>query len=94
MSIASVRMRAAPDIPKHAPPQPNQPSWLRSGRSPDGGTMLRWAVIFLVIAIVAGILGFAGLMIAAAGIAKMLFYLFLILFLITLISGLVNRNKV
>jgi uncharacterized membrane protein YtjA (UPF0391 family) len=56
--------------------------------------MLRWAVIFLVIAIVAGILGFAGLMVAAAGIAKLLFYLFLILFLITLISGLVNRNKV
>jgi uncharacterized membrane protein YtjA (UPF0391 family) len=49
---------------------------------------------FLVIAIVAGILGFAGLMVAAAGIAKLLFYLFLILFLITLISGLVNRNKV
>jgi uncharacterized membrane protein YtjA (UPF0391 family) len=47
-----------------------------------------------VITIVAGILGFAGLMIAAAGIAKMLFYLFLILFLITLISGLVYRNKV
>ena len=56
--------------------------------------MLRWAVIFLVIAIVAGILGFAGLMVAAAGIAKLLFYLFLSLFLITLISGLVNRNKV
>jgi uncharacterized membrane protein YtjA (UPF0391 family) len=56
--------------------------------------MLRWAVIFLVIAIVAGILGFAGLMVAAAGIAKLLFYLFLIHFLITLISGLVNRNKV
>jgi uncharacterized membrane protein YtjA (UPF0391 family) len=55
--------------------------------------MLRWAVIFLVIAIVTGILGFAGLMIAAAGIAKLLFYLFLILFLITLISGLLNRNK-
>jgi len=55
--------------------------------------MLRWAVIFLVIAIVAGILGFAGLMVAAAGIAKLLFYLFLILFLITFLSGLVNRNK-
>ena len=56
--------------------------------------MLRWAVIFLIIAIVAGNLGFAGLMVAAAGIAKLLFYLFLILFLITLIAGLVNRNRV
>lgn len=56
--------------------------------------MLRWAVIFLLIAIVAGILGFAGLMLAAAGIAKLLFYLFLILFLITLIAGLMTRNRV
>ena len=53
--------------------------------------MLRWAVIFLVVAIVAGILGFAGIMVAAAGIAKLRFYLFLILFLITLISSLVNK---
>ena len=45
-----------------------------------------------IIAIVAGILGFAGLMVAAAGIAKLLFYLFLILFLITLISGLLRKS--
>ena len=56
--------------------------------------MLRWAVIFLIIAIVAGVFGFAGLMLAAAGIAKLLFYLFLILFLITLIAGLMTRNRV
>ena len=54
--------------------------------------MLRWAVIFLVIAIVAGILGFAGLMVAAAGIAKLLFYLFLILFLVTLMGHLLRRS--
>jgi uncharacterized membrane protein YtjA (UPF0391 family) len=53
--------------------------------------MLRWAVIFLVVAIVAGILGFAGIMVAAAGIAKILFYLFLILFAVSLIGGLVRR---
>jgi len=54
--------------------------------------MLRWAIVFLVIAIMAGILGFAGLMVAAAGIAKLLFYLFLILFLVSLIAGL-NRRR-
>jgi uncharacterized membrane protein YtjA (UPF0391 family) len=54
--------------------------------------MLRWTVIFLIIAIGAGILGFAGIMVAAAGIAKLIFYLFLILFLITLISSLVNKT--
>jgi len=53
--------------------------------------MLRWAVIFLIVAIVAGIFGFAGIMVAAAGIAKLLFYIFLILFAVSLIAGLVRR---
>jgi uncharacterized membrane protein YtjA (UPF0391 family) len=53
--------------------------------------MLRWAVIFLIVAIVAGILGFAGIMVAAAGIAKLLFYIFLILFAVSLVAGLVRR---
>lgn len=35
--------------------------------------MLRWTLLFLVVAIVAGIFGFAGVMVAAAGIAKLLF---------------------
>jgi uncharacterized membrane protein YtjA (UPF0391 family) len=50
--------------------------------------MLRWALVFLVVAIVAGIFGFGGIMVAAAGIAKILFYLFLILFAVSLVAGL------
>ncbi len=53
--------------------------------------MLRWAVIFLIVAIVAGILGFAGIMVAAASIAKLFFYIFLILFAVSLVAGLVRR---
>lgn len=53
--------------------------------------MLRWAAIFLIVAIVAGIFGFAGIMVAAAGIAKLLFYIFLILFAVSLVAGLVRR---
>lgn len=53
--------------------------------------MLRWAVIFLIVAVVAGIFGFAGIMVAAAGIAKLLFYIFLILFAVSLVAGLVRR---
>ena len=53
--------------------------------------MLRWAVIFLIVAIVAGIFGFAGIMLAAAGIAKLLFYIFLVLFAVSLVAGLVRR---
>ncbi|MBJ6361349.1 DUF1328 domain-containing protein [Paenibacillus sp. GCM10012307] len=49
--------------------------------------MLKWAAIFFVIAIIAAIFGFGGIVSAAAGIAKVLFYIFLVLFLISLITG-------
>jgi uncharacterized membrane protein YtjA (UPF0391 family) len=53
--------------------------------------MLRWAVAFFLIAIVAAIFGFGGIAVAAAGIAKILFFLFVVLFLLALIGGLVRR---
>jgi uncharacterized membrane protein YtjA (UPF0391 family) len=46
--------------------------------------LLRWAFIFLVIAIIAAIFGFGGIAAAAVGIAKLLFYIFLALFVLTL----------
>jgi uncharacterized membrane protein YtjA (UPF0391 family) len=49
--------------------------------------MLNYAWIFLVIAIVAAIFGFAGFLVAAAGIAKVLFYLFIALFVISFLMG-------
>lgn len=49
--------------------------------------MLRWAVIFLVISLVAAFLGFGGVATAAAGFAKILFFIFLILFVLTLAFG-------
>ena len=49
--------------------------------------MLRWTIIFLVVAIIAAIFGFGGLAAGAAGIAKVLFVIFIILFLVSLISG-------
>ncbi len=42
--------------------------------------MLSWVFIFLIVAIIAGLLGFTGIMVAAAEIAKVLFFIFLILF--------------
>lgn len=50
-------------------------------------TMLRWTIIFLVVAIIAAIFGFGGIAAGAAGIAKILFYIFLVLFVISLIAG-------
>ena len=49
--------------------------------------MLRWTVIFLVVAIIAAIFGFGGIAAGAAGIAKILFFIFIVLFLVSLIFG-------
>lgn len=49
--------------------------------------MLYYALVFLVIAIVCAILGFGVLSAAAAGIAKILFFVFLVIFLISLLTG-------
>jgi uncharacterized membrane protein YtjA (UPF0391 family) len=49
--------------------------------------MLSWAVTFLVIALIAGILGFTTVAGTAFGLAKILFVVFLILFVVTLLMG-------
>jgi uncharacterized membrane protein YtjA (UPF0391 family) len=59
-----------------------------------GGVMLRWAVAFFMVAIVAAIFGFGDIAAAATGVAKILFYVFLILFLISLVSGITFRSRV
>ncbi|MFA7235709.1 MAG: DUF1328 domain-containing protein [Phycisphaeraceae bacterium] len=53
--------------------------------------MLRWALIFFIVAIVAGLLGFGNIAGAATGIAKILFFIFIIIFLISLIMALVKK---
>jgi uncharacterized membrane protein YtjA (UPF0391 family) len=58
----------------------------------EGDAMLYWAVVFLVIALVAALFGFGGIAVAAAGIAKVLFFLFVIIFVVTLIMGLMRRR--
>ena len=49
--------------------------------------MLYWAVTFLVIALLAAILGFGGIAGTAVGIAKLLFFIFLVLFVLALVFG-------
>lgn len=44
--------------------------------------MLKWAIVFLVISLVAGALGFTGVARGAASIAKLLFVIFLIIALL------------
>ncbi len=53
--------------------------------------MLQWALAFFIIALIAAVFGFGGIAVAAAGIAKILFFIFLVLFLVALVSGLMRR---
>jgi uncharacterized membrane protein YtjA (UPF0391 family) len=55
--------------------------------------MLYWAVIFLVIALVAALFGFGGIAETSADIAQILFIIFLVLFLISLFFGWRGRRR-
>lgn len=56
--------------------------------------MLKWAAIFFVISIIAGIFGFSGIAAGFAALAKALFYIALTLFLIFLILGFTIYRKI
>lgn len=51
-------------------------------------TLLKWALFFFVISIVAGLFGFTGISVATADIARLLFYIFVVIFLLLLVLGL------
>lgn len=52
----------------------------------NGGSMLYYSLVFLVIAIIAGILGFGVVAFAAAELARICFFVFIVLFLVSLIA--------
>ena len=54
--------------------------------------MLSWVVTFLVIALIAALLGFGGIAGASIEIAKIVFFVALILFVISAIVGLARRS--
>jgi len=56
-------------------------------------TMLSWALFFFILAIVAALFGFIGIAGASFAIAKVLFFVFLILFLFSLLAGLARRSS-
>jgi len=53
--------------------------------------MLRMALAFFIVALIAGVLGFSGIAVATAGIAKILFFIFLVLFLLSFAGHLFRR---
>lgn len=56
--------------------------------------MLKWALIFFVISLIAGAFGFGGISSAAAGIAKILFFVAVAIFVIFLVLGLMAGGAV
>lgn len=52
--------------------------------------LLDWAFIFLILAIIAGFFGFGGIAIESAYIAKVLFFVFLIIFLVSFLFRLLG----
>lgn len=56
--------------------------------------MLKWAAIFAVIALVAGVLGFGGLAGAAWGIAKILFWIAVVIAVLFLVLGLTIYKEI
>jgi uncharacterized membrane protein YtjA (UPF0391 family) len=61
-------------------------SW-RDSSLKGGEKMLGWAVTFLIIALIAAVLGFGGIAAASAGIAKILFFIFLVMCVIFFVFG-------
>ena len=55
--------------------------------------MLRWALLFLGIGLIAGILGFTGIAGASFAIAKLLFFVFILIFIVLLVAGLMLGRR-
>jgi uncharacterized membrane protein YtjA (UPF0391 family) len=55
--------------------------------------MLHYAIVFFVVALIAALFGFGGIAAGAVEIAQALFYIFVILFVVSLVLGLVRRDS-
>ncbi|MGO4307639.1 MULTISPECIES: DUF1328 domain-containing protein [unclassified Cupriavidus] len=55
--------------------------------------MLHYALVFFIVALIAAIFGFGGIAAGAVEIAKILFFIFLIVALVTFVMGLLRRGR-
>jgi uncharacterized membrane protein YtjA (UPF0391 family) len=58
----------------------------------EGVEMLHYAIVFFVVALIAALFGFGGIAAGAVEIAQTLFFIFLVLFVVSLILGLFRRD--
>jgi len=56
--------------------------------------MLRWAFIFLVVGLIAAVLGFTNIAGASIDIARILFFIFLVIFVVLLVAGITVGRRV
>jgi uncharacterized membrane protein YtjA (UPF0391 family) len=57
-------------------------------------TILKWALVMLVVSLVAALFGFGGISAASADVARILFYIFIVLFLVLLVLGVTAARTV
>lgn len=55
------------------------------------GSLLHWAIVFLVVALVAAFLGFGGVAGTAMSGAQLLFWVAIVLFVVSVVAGLIRR---
>jgi uncharacterized membrane protein YtjA (UPF0391 family) len=77
---------------KKAETQVVRPGKINTTGKRIGGAMLGWAITFLIIALLAALLGFTSIAVISVAIAKILFIIFIVLFIISLIFGLRARR--
>jgi uncharacterized membrane protein YtjA (UPF0391 family) len=80
---AALRWAAQPRLPKLCSPPHH---------IPQEPTMLHYAVVFFVIALIAAVFGFGGIAASAAGIAQVLFFVFIVLAVGSFLFGLIKRR--
>ena len=55
--------------------------------------MLRWSLAFFIVAIIAAVFGFGGIAAGATDIARLLFFFFVVVFLVSLLWGLMSGRR-
>jgi uncharacterized membrane protein YtjA (UPF0391 family) len=75
-------------LPRSAPHQDASPP----GHNTKGNAMISWAITFLVVALIAAVLGFGAIAGTAIEIAKIIFYVAIVLFLISAVVGFMRRG--
>src|SRR5215470_6948316 len=96
-SLATVQCRTCPTVPEAEPGRNVFTTWSLVARARLGSrrsvAMLSWALTFLIVALIAAVLGFGGIAGFAVEIAKIIFFVAIILFLISAVVGLVRGRS-